>query len=68
MDFAAWCHLGMSPLALGKAASAEAGPEEACFDLDLAEDLVRDPEERLLEAEGEASSSKVPRIFERPDR
>ena len=68
MDFAAWCHLGMSPLALGNAASAEAAPEEECLDLVLDEDFERDPDDLLLEVGGIASSSNVPRNLDRPER
>ena len=74
MDFAASCHLGTSPLALGNAATSEeeeeaAAEEEEFLDLDLEdEDLEREPEDLLsfLKTEGMASSSNGTRDLERP--
>ena len=73
MDFAASCHLGTSPLALGKAATSKEEEEtaevEEFLDFDLEdEDLEREPEDLLsfLKTEGIASSSNGTRDLERP--
>ena len=66
MDFAALCHFGTSPFALGNA-SVDA-EEEEFFDFDLEEDLERELDDLLsfLKTEGIASSSKVGRALDRP--